>query len=235
MITASKRKLRNIALSLMDFNTILNHIINSLWFSAMIWPNHFSLCQTNSRYRLQTSHVNDRSVLLTVVLKSFHSYFKPVSTIAFRYHTVYISPLIKSSKNKISLVQETESNVWIAKRAKCSSNSRTSSDPASQLGGVPVHCVVSRICVPVGWLSPPGTETWWQWRQVSHQPMESSIIRQGEQEGRGRVIWAQHMHFPVGRGGRQGRTEARYGVTLLESVIWHLLCVWVCQRAGEGF
>lgn len=31
------------------------------------------------------------------------------------------------------------------------------------------------------------------------------------------------------------RGEARYGVTLLESVIWHLLCVWICQRAGEGF
>lgn len=80
------------------------------------------------------------------------------------------------------------------------------------------------------------SQTWWQQRHVSHQPMEPSIVRQGEQGGREEgFIWAQHMHFPVGRRGRRGRREARYGVTLLESVIWHRLCVWVCQRAGEGF
>lgn len=45
--------------------------------------------------------------------------------------------------------------------------------------------------------------------------METSIIRQGE-EGKRRGLWViyvQHMHFPMGRGGKQGHGEARYGVT----------------------
>lgn len=103
-------------------------------------------------------------------------------------------------------------------------------------GGVPGQWAVSRIRVPVGRLSLSGIETWWQWRQVSRQPMESSITRQGEWIARGgRVICVQHMHFPVDHGGRQHHRKARYAVTLLESVIWHLLCVRVCQRAGGGF
>lgn len=57
----------------------------------------------------------------------------------------------------------------------CSSNSQSSSSPAFQFGEVPGRRTVSKIYVPVGWLSLPGMETWWQWRQVSLHPANGVI------------------------------------------------------------
>lgn len=98
--------------------------------------------------------------------------------------------------------------------------------PAFLFGRVPGRCDVSRICLPVGWLSRPGTETWWQRRQVSHHTDEvinNKTRWAGKERGGGGVIWAQHMHFPAVPRGQTGAAE-RQDMARRSWNLWFDIC-----------
>lgn len=149
--------------------------------------------------------------------------------IAYKYNN---SNIVQRLNKKLT------TKVWTAKK-----NKAIMSQQHSKLLG---SCILIRRCAWMAacqqdprssWVSEPSWYRNMMTVKASLTPANGAINNKTRWVGRGgvRVIWEQHMHFPVGCGGRQGCREARYGVTLLESVIWHLLSVRVCQRARQGF
>lgn len=167
------------------------------------------------------------------MLKSLHPFAKQFETTLQPSQlniTLFISvQRLKNKKINWVSYRKLNTKVWIAKRAKCSHNS-----PAFQFWrSTWVLRCQQNLCS--SWVTEPS----WYWNMMtvkaSLTPANGVINNKTRwaRKGGWRVIWAQHMHFPAGRRGRQGRRDARYGVTLPESVIWHLLCVCESVRGQE--
>lgn len=107
---------------------------------------------------------------------------------------------------------------------------RISSSPAFQCGGI----YLGGGCVPAGWLRLAGIETWWQWRQVSRQPMELSIIRQGDwvRSGEGYLGTCPSRWAAGADRAAERRDTPRRSRNLW---FWHLLRVSVCHGGKRRF
>lgn len=156
--------------------------------------------------RWQTSHtcMTDQSITLwywklsILFLKTSSNHNSAIVLNITKFISVQWFKLLKIKV----LDRKLNTKVWTAKRAMVFQQSKLLRSCISIWCGTWAVRCQQNLCS--SWVTEPflGIETWWQWRQVSHQPMEPSIIRQGEQEGEGYLGTAHAL--PSGPRGQTG-------------------------------